>query len=94
MEKTYKASPTSGYWHVLVNLALLAVIIFSIVSRIFWLVLLVLPWFLHLTGFMVIQPNKAGVFVLFGEYKGSIKKNGFFWINPFMVKKKNCQEIM
>lgn len=88
MEKTYKASPKSGYWHVLINFTMLAMIMFGIISRNFWLVILVLPWFLHLTGFMVIQPNKAGVFVLFGDYKGSIKQNGFFWINPFMAKKK------
>jgi regulator of protease activity HflC (stomatin/prohibitin superfamily) len=88
MEKTYKASPKSGYWHIFVNMVILALIIYSITIENFWMLLLALPWFLHLTGFMVIQPNKAGVMVLFGEYKGSIKQNGFFWINPFMVKKK------
>jgi regulator of protease activity HflC (stomatin/prohibitin superfamily) len=28
------------------------------------------------------------VLVLFGDYKGTIKQNGFFWTNPFMIKKK------
>ena len=26
--------------------------------------------------------------VLFGAYKGTIKDNGFFWVNPFFVRKK------
>jgi regulator of protease activity HflC (stomatin/prohibitin superfamily) len=26
--------------------------------------------------------------VLFGKYKGTVKDNGFFWVNPFYVKKK------
>jgi regulator of protease activity HflC (stomatin/prohibitin superfamily) len=88
MEKTYKASANSGYWHVLLNIIVLAIIIIGLTNKILWTLVLVLPWFLHLTGFMVLPPNKAGVFVLFGEYKGSIKKNGFFWINPFVLKKK------
>lgn len=28
------------------------------------------------------------VLLLFGEYKGTVKANGFFWVNPFMTKKK------
>ena len=39
-------------------------------------------------GFMVINPNEAGVLVLFGKYKGTIADNGFLWVNPFMSKKK------
>ena len=39
-------------------------------------------------GFMIVQPNQAGVLVLFGNYKGSVKKNGFFWVNPLMSKWK------
>lgn len=26
--------------------------------------------------------------VFFGEYKGTFKNTGFFWVNPFMNKKK------
>jgi regulator of protease activity HflC (stomatin/prohibitin superfamily) len=39
-------------------------------------------------GFMILQPNEAGVLVLFGRYSGSIKANGFWWVNPFMTKRK------
>jgi regulator of protease activity HflC (stomatin/prohibitin superfamily) len=39
-------------------------------------------------GFSVINPNQALVIILFGAYKGSVRNNGFFWLNPFVVKKK------
>ncbi len=39
-------------------------------------------------GFLVLQPNEAGVLVLFGRYVGSVKRNGFFWVNPFTAKRK------
>ena len=88
METTYKASPSSGYWHVLINLVMLFIIIWGPTQENLFTLILVLPWFLHLIGFMIIQPNKAAVLVLFGNYKGTIKQNGFFWINPFMSKKQ------
>ncbi|KXK28828.1 MAG: membrane protease subunit, stomatin/prohibitin [Bacteroidetes bacterium OLB12] len=28
------------------------------------------------------------VLVLFGEYKGTVKDNGFYWVNPFFSRKK------
>lgn len=39
-------------------------------------------------GFMAIAPNTARVLLLFGEYKGSARDSGFFWVNPFYSKKK------
>jgi regulator of protease activity HflC (stomatin/prohibitin superfamily) len=39
-------------------------------------------------GFIVLQPNVAAVLTLFGKYSGAVKENGFFWVNPFMVKRK------
>ena len=39
-------------------------------------------------GFMQIEPNEARVMVFFGEYRGTVKENGFFWVNPFYTKKK------
>ncbi len=40
---------------------------------------------LTLLGLKVINPNEAGVYVLFGKYFGTIAKEGFFWINPFCI---------
>ncbi|MDP5081919.1 MAG: SPFH domain-containing protein [Winogradskyella sp.] len=39
-------------------------------------------------GFLMVQPNGSRVLLLFGKYVGTIKKNGFYWVNPFFTKKK------
>lgn len=41
-----------------------------------------------LIGLTVVNPNSSVVCVLFGKYMGTIRENGFFWVNPFYVKKK------
>jgi regulator of protease activity HflC (stomatin/prohibitin superfamily) len=38
-------------------------------------------------GFFINNPNESKVLILFGEYKGTVKDYGFFWANPFLVKK-------
>ena len=54
-----------------------------------WLsIILVLIGSLIFGGLFVVNPNDAKVTVLFGNYAGSVRKNGFFWANPFFVKKK------
>lgn len=42
-------------------------------------------WF---TGLFVITPNHTKVLIFFGKYKGTVKNDGFFWLNPFYNKKK------
>jgi regulator of protease activity HflC (stomatin/prohibitin superfamily) len=44
----------------------------------------VLGWF----GLTVVNPNEARVIQLFGVYKGSIKEQGFWWVNPLTVRRK------
>jgi len=39
-------------------------------------------------GFSIVNPNESSVMVLFGAYKGTIKDNGFWWVNPFFTRKK------
>ena len=36
-----------------------------------------------LCGFKTLQPNESYVFTLFGKYYGSLKRDGFYWVNPF-----------
>jgi regulator of protease activity HflC (stomatin/prohibitin superfamily) len=38
-------------------------------------------------GLFTVQPNQSRVLTLFGDYKGSVKAPGLWWVNPFMVKK-------
>jgi regulator of protease activity HflC (stomatin/prohibitin superfamily) len=39
-------------------------------------------------GLFLVNPNDAKVLVLFGKYVGTVKHDGFFWANPFLVKRK------
>ena len=39
-------------------------------------------------GFLVVQPNESKVLTLFGRYTGSVKEAGFWWVNPFTLKKR------
>ena len=51
-------------------------------------VLLFMLWLILFAGYMQLEPNEARVMVFFGKYKGTFKETGFFWVNPFMNKKK------
>lgn len=41
-----------------------------------------------LFGLMAIEPNGSRVLLLFGDYRGTIRKPGFYWVNPFYSKRK------
>jgi regulator of protease activity HflC (stomatin/prohibitin superfamily) len=45
--------------------------------------LMVLTSFM-LAGFFVVNPNEARVLLLFGKYAGSVKRDGFHWVNPLI----------
>lgn len=39
-------------------------------------------------GLMRIEPNEAVVLIFFGRYKGTFTSTGYYWVNPFMTKKR------
>ncbi len=87
MEKTIK--PQSGYFMVFIAFCLLALIAFSIIGKVvFLLIPTVLLFAFIISGFFIVEPNKAMVLLLFGSYKGTVKDDGFLWVIPFMTKKK------
>jgi len=47
-----------------------------------------------LGGLVVVEPNEAKVLLLFGRYRGTIKKDGWWWVNPFMTKTKISLRIV
>jgi regulator of protease activity HflC (stomatin/prohibitin superfamily) len=49
--------------------------------------------FVMLFGLCIVNPNEAKVLVLFGRYIGSIKKDGWFWVNPFAVKNRLSMRV-
>jgi regulator of protease activity HflC (stomatin/prohibitin superfamily) len=85
-EKT--SAPVSGY-------VMLAVILVLLVFGTLGLIMgrnPVFIWplviaFILMPGFFFINPNSSIVLVLFGAYQGTVKKNGFYWVNPFYTKK-------
>ena len=46
------------------------------------LVYVLLGWILFL-GLTVLRPQEAVVLTLFGKYIGTLKEEGFYWVNPF-----------
>ncbi|MDR1380726.1 MAG: SPFH domain-containing protein [Tannerella sp.] len=67
------SSNLSGSWLAVSIIAILLLFIFLIIA---------------FCGFMQIEPNEARVMLFFGKYEGTVKENGFFWVNPFFAKKK------
>ncbi len=90
------ANVLSGYLMLAVGIALLAggmVIAFltsGLNNALFvWLtILLVMVAVLLFSGLFVVNPNDAKVTVLFGNYGGTVRRNGFFWANPFFIKRR------
>jgi len=85
MEK--ENNPVSGYVMLFVAFLLLAATLFLFIAlKSFWGVVALLAFLIMLPGFFYVNPNSSRVLVLFGDYKGTVKKNGFYWVNPFYVK--------
>jgi len=87
MEKKFTA--VSGYIFALISLAMFGGSIVGYYYDIAWLgVILTVLFVISLIGFTVVNPNDSRVLVLFGAYKGTLKSNGFFWVNPLFVKSR------
>ena len=46
------------------------------------IVIICLGW-IPLCGLRVLKPQEAVVLTLFGKYVGTLKEDGFYWVNPF-----------
>lgn len=87
MEKITK--PTSGYAILVLHLAVIVAAVYTLANGLVILgIASILLFILLIPGYFIVEPNKAMVLLLFGDYKGTVKANGFFWVNPFMTKKK------
>ncbi len=74
------ASLVSGYGsNVLGTILLIAGILYVCFGWILWL------------GLKVVRPNEALVLTLFGKYYGTIKKEGFYRVNPFCVANSHAR---
>ncbi|MFK7808065.1 MAG: SPFH domain-containing protein, partial [Saprospiraceae bacterium] len=87
MEKEIKSK--SGYVMLIVEFVIVALVITGITLFKHPVFLIgVLLFLFVLPGFFIVNPNGSKVLTLFGEYKGTVKANGFFWANPFYKKQK------
>lgn len=39
-------------------------------------------------GYFVQEPNQARVMIFFGKYRGTCRRTGYFWVNPFITRKR------
>ncbi|MDO8349048.1 MAG: SPFH domain-containing protein [Planctomycetota bacterium] len=42
---------------------------------------------LMLCGLVLVNPNQSKVVTLFGNYTGTLRQDGFFWVNPFSLRR-------
>ena len=49
---------------------------------------LLIATFITMVGLFTLEPNEAAVMIFFGKYKGTFNQHGFFWVNPFMSRKR------
>ena len=83
-------NPPSGYLAFVIFLALIggSIFAFSTHNPITGAIILIVDLLLVSPGLIINNPNEAKVLTLFGKYVGTVKTDGFFWVNPFTGKKK------
>ncbi|NBU22848.1 MAG: SPFH domain-containing protein [Actinobacteria bacterium] len=94
--------PASGAFMFLVFLALISGGIWSITqlalealpAEIFWVPLVTNGLaVVVVSGLYTLQPNESRVLILFGTYKGTVKKSGWHWGNPFYSNGSPSSEL-
>lgn len=98
MEKISEKSATklNGFLMLVVLIALIVLEVYLIILagktqnvQLLWVIIpLFFVMLLILIGFAVVQPNDSRVLILFGKYTGTIRDSGFWWVNPFTVRKR------
>jgi len=88
IESTFK--PMSGYVGLLLMLILgIGGIVLGIMLKNPAIIIIAVLIFLFLSiGLTAVSPNGSRVLTLFGAYKGTVRDNGFFFINPFYKKQR------
>jgi len=89
MKQEFSVKPISGYLALLVTLLFIGGAIAGFAyEQILVGIILTILFIFTIIGFTVVNPNESCVMVLFGAYKGTIRENGFFWVNPFYIKRR------
>jgi len=85
--KENPVTTTSGWLMLVLLLAMLVVGVVLVRMPIIGVPIILLSVFLMI-GFLVLKPNESAVLTLFGRYVGTVRKDGFHWVNPFYAKQK------
>jgi regulator of protease activity HflC (stomatin/prohibitin superfamily) len=98
MEKIQEkaANKLNGFLMLFILIALIALEVYLIVlmantenvSILWFFIPLIFVIILIASGFAVVQPNDSRVLILFGKYIGTVRSSGFWWVNPFTIRKK------
>lgn len=99
-EFEFKGGSLNGFLMIAIAILLWCATVFSVVKGIvkadagesctWWFVLgglLFLIAVICSCGFSLLEPNEAKVMTFFGRYVGTFRKNGYYWLNPFMSVK-------
>ena len=89
MKEEKSTTALSGYVAIVILLIVIATTYVSVIynSTVFSIIGIIISLII-VKGLTVINPNDSKVLILFGEYIGTVRKDGFFWVNPFAVKRK------
>jgi regulator of protease activity HflC (stomatin/prohibitin superfamily) len=84
-EKSYK--PINGYLMFGLLLAMVGLAIWAIRAEnvVAGVIAIVLGSFIG-PGFFIVNPNTSKILLLFGDYRGTVKESGFWWVIPFFVR--------
>lgn len=94
MENEKFIKPRSGYLMLAIIFIMVALPVYLIINfnpniaLMIASVIVLIAAVVMLPGMLVVNPNESSVLVLFGDYIGTVKHNGFFWVNPFLTRKK------
>ena len=82
-------NPLNGYFMLFLSLLLfVGGLVLLIKSTNPWYAVSLVLGLVLFSGLVLVNPNSSRVLLLFGNYVGTVKKNGLFWVNPLYTKKK------
>lgn len=87
MKTESTVNPFNGYVAIVILILTAGLLAFGIVTQSVGLIIAsALIIILIAKGLIIVSPNSSKVLLLFGKYRGSVKQNGLFWINPLFTR--------
>lgn len=87
MKTESTVNPFNGYVAIVILILAAGLLAYGIVMQSVGLIIAsALIIILIAKGLIIVSPNSSKVLLLFGKYRGSVKQNGLFWINPLFTR--------